>query len=404
MNLSKRFVRFSTLLVWLVSLGAGAFFPGSVALATPHSDGYSLTLSESASSMYYGTVSPTFQAFLTVPANEPPMPTYGITVVVDGTLSITGSITGAAPDYTLTVPASAAWGFEPGLHTIVAKYLSVPLNQYIYSQQLTFTVNKGNATLQCAILNQLPPYDWSTYPANASLELYFSVHNSYIGSHYDVDVQNATYTVIFVGAQTFTYANIKPAAATYNHAFIAGPSAPGNYTMRCIFNGSNLFSPTEADIHVTLQSTASTPSPRPTSTPASQQPASGSTPAGSGTHAQPGATATPTGTSTVAATVTATVTATAPGGLLSAKTTLPTSSHPSTLLLWTFAAVVVCSGAGGLGFLFWRKRRLPASLTTQPAIASNTVSTSGDAALVENSNASDTVSTSDESTLGEPEA
>lgn len=374
MIVSKRFLRFTSLLVWLVGLGAAAFFPVSTALAAPSANGYSLTLTESTSSMYYGNLSPTFQAFLTVPANEPPMPTYGITLVVDGALSITGDITGSAPDYTLTVPASPLWRFEPGLHTIVAKYLSVPLNQYIYSQQLTFTVNKGNATLTCPIGNPLPPYDTNTYPANATLDMGFLVHNSYTGGTIDVDVQNATYTVIFVGAQTFTYANIKPIDVNFTYAPITGPSVPGDYNMRCIFLGTGLFSQTEVDTRVTLQSTSSTPSP----TPASQQPGPGSTPAGSGTHSQPGATATSTGTSTATATVTATATATS--GLLPANATLPPTSNPGAVLLWTLAAGVVCSGAGGLGFLFWRNRKLPISLTAQPA------STLSDAALSENPN------------------
>src|SRR5262249_1714484 len=160
-------------------------------------------------------------------------------------------------------------------HTIVAKYLSLPLDQYVYSQQLTFTVNKGNATLTCPISNQLPPYGTNTYPANASLDMSFLVHNSYTGGTIDVDVQNATYTVIFVGAQTFTFANIKPPYPDFNYAPITSPSVPGHYTMRCIFNGTSLFNGTEADTNVTLQSTSGTPSP----TPASQTPGPGGTPA-----------------------------------------------------------------------------------------------------------------------------
>jgi hypothetical protein len=352
MIVSKRFLRFSGLLVWLGSLGAVAFFPASTALAASRDNGYTFTLTESTSSMYYGNLSPTFQAFLTVPANEPPMPADGINVVVDGGLTIGGTITGSAPNYTLTVPG-ATWRFLPGPHTVVAQYLSVPLNQYIYSQQLTFNVNKGNATLRCDIANYLT-YGTNTYAANAPLQMNFIVHNSYTGGNLDVDVQNATYTVIFVGAKTFTYANIRPPAPNFNFEIIQGPSVPGHYAMRCIFNGTGLFSSTEADTDVTLLSTSSSPTPTPTPTPANQQPGPGSTttPAAS-TH---------THTSTATATSAVMATATAISGLVPANTTPPPSSNSSTVLLWALAAVVVCSGAGGLGFLFWRKRKLPVSL------------------------------------------
>jgi hypothetical protein len=297
------------------------------------------------------------------------------------------------------VPAST-WGFLPGVHTVVAKYLSVPLEQYIYSQQLTFTVSKGNATLRCFIANYLT-YGTNTYPADASLQMNFLVHNSYTGGNYDVDVQNATYTLIFVGARTFTYANLKPTIADFTFEVINGPSVPGNYTMRCIFNGTSLFSPTEVDTNVTLQSTSSSATPTPS--PASTSPGGGTVGSGaaggSGTPARTRATSTPTGTSTVTA-----ATAPATSGLLHANTTPPPSSNISTVLLWTLVAVVACSGAVGLGFLFWRKRKLPISLTAQPAIAANTDSTWRDAALSENPNAPDRASTSEESRKSEPEA
>ena len=234
------------------------------------------------------------------------------------------------------------------------------MEQYIYSQQHTFTVNKGNATLLCNIM--IPPsvYETTIYPADASWEMNFIAHNSFTGGNFDVDAQNATYTLIFVGAQTFTYANIKPTDVNHVDAFITSPSVPGNYTMRCLFNGTSLFSPTEVDTKVTLQSTSSSPSPTSTPTPAGQQPGPGSTPGAGGTHAQPGATATPTGTSTVTATATATTT-TATSGVLPATTPPPPSTNPSSVLLWILAAGVVCFGAGGFGYLFWRKRKLPVS-------------------------------------------
>ena len=114
MIVSKRFVHCSNVLVWLVSLGVGAFFPVTTALAAPRDNGYSLTLTESTSSMYYGDVGPMFQAVLTVPPGEPPMPAHGITVAIDGAYAYTGDVTGSAPNYTLTMPATSVWGLSQG--------------------------------------------------------------------------------------------------------------------------------------------------------------------------------------------------------------------------------------------------------------------------------------------------
>ena len=71
MNKRYHFVRFSILLCWmLLTCGVGIGVQHNIAHAAALPFGYSLTLTESTSTMTYSGTAPSFQAQLTVPEGE----------------------------------------------------------------------------------------------------------------------------------------------------------------------------------------------------------------------------------------------------------------------------------------------------------------------------------------------
>ncbi|GCE18467.1 hypothetical protein KDK_22670 [Dictyobacter kobayashii] len=58
-------------------------------------------------------------------------------------------------------------------------------------------------------------------------------------SNTQVDWQNSTFTVTFIGAQTFTRANLK--ANSSESVTVPMPSVFGSYQVQCMFNGTSLF-------------------------------------------------------------------------------------------------------------------------------------------------------------------
>lgn len=87
----------------------------------------------------------------------------------------------------------------------------------------------------CTIVN------WAnTYAPHASLTLSLDVGS---GTSTPVDWQDATYTIFFIGKQTFTDANLK--ANSSEQVIVSTPPVPDKYQIRCRFNGTALFNPVE---------------------------------------------------------------------------------------------------------------------------------------------------------------
>ncbi len=233
MNKRYHFVRFSILLCWmLLTCGVGIGVPHNVAHAAALPSGYSLTLTESTSTMTYGDTAPTFQAQLTVPAGEDPLTSPAEFTFKIGTHSF-------APDghdasgstYTFALngsTVSANLTLSVGSYTVVANYFSSVLNQTLTSALVTLTVQKSSPALSCQMSTA------ALWARNTSI---IFVINEIHGLK--IDWQNATYSVTFIGAQTFTRSNVTAKnVANTAQGTVLTPPVGGVYHFQCTFNGT----------------------------------------------------------------------------------------------------------------------------------------------------------------------
>jgi hypothetical protein len=198
-----------------------------------------ITVTEDVSTVIYGDVTPTFRAQVTVPSDDPPLVSFtsSFYLILDSVTSLvyTGDISGTYPNYSMTVkglgppvPALAA-----GQHSVVAQYRS-PNHGLLTSAPVVFTVLRKTPLLECGINNVSP-----TYALNASLTFLAAFMNTQAPPQFE----NGTFTVTFVGAQTFTSGNLKPDGQGQFNA--SAPPAAGIYETKCAFSGSSSFSPVE---------------------------------------------------------------------------------------------------------------------------------------------------------------
>lgn len=202
--MSKRhqLVRFSILLCWmLLACGVGIVVQHQLAHATSLPPGYSLTVTESTSTMTYGGTAPFFQAQLTAPAGDNPLmnPSQFFFTVDSQSFAPDGSgSSGSTYTFSLNGTSVAAILTLPvGPHTAVANYFSSVLKATLQSAPVTFTVQKLTPTVYCD-LNLV-----GIFAVNAPVT--FSM---YTQTGPAIDWQNATYSITFVGAQTFTDSNL----------------------------------------------------------------------------------------------------------------------------------------------------------------------------------------------------
>ena len=86
-----------------------------------------------------------------------------------------------------------------GQHTVVADYYSIPLRETLESDPITLTVQKRPPLIGCGLTGGIVVIN-SQVP--------FEVQANQVTSAIEVDWQDATYTITFVGAQTFTDTNL----------------------------------------------------------------------------------------------------------------------------------------------------------------------------------------------------
>ncbi|HEY7418698.1 MAG TPA: hypothetical protein VH593_26200, partial [Ktedonobacteraceae bacterium] len=228
-------IRFSLLLGWMLLLcGVGSIAQHQVARAAAPAlpPGYALSITESASTMTYGGPAPNFQAQLTVPAGENPLQSPNqFFLLVDAQSVAADSSTSSGSTYTFTVKGStvaAQVTLPVGSHTAVAKYFSSVLNQTLASAPVSFTVQKYTPTLTC-YLNAV-----SFFAANAPVNFSMGTQGGP-----PVDWQNATYSITFVGPQTFTDSNLTADSSGGGTASV--PPVPGTYKYQCAFSGTSNF-------------------------------------------------------------------------------------------------------------------------------------------------------------------
>jgi hypothetical protein len=156
---------------------------------------YQLTVTESAPSMTYGDLTPSFVAHLTVPSDDPPLAGNTPFYVAIDSQNYGGSLSGNFPTYTLFVgpPPSPS----VGQHAVVAKYLS-PKHGWLTSAPVVLTVLKKTPVLSCYTINVTNTYAPST-PLTIRVE--FSNTNA------PIDIQDGTFSITFTGPRTFTSAN-----------------------------------------------------------------------------------------------------------------------------------------------------------------------------------------------------
>ena len=229
---SKRLFYLALILLGTFIIGIEGFAQPETALAAKQDSSYQITVTESTPTMTYGESSPSFQAQLTIPANDPLTNPANFYIMVDSQ-PYGGDISGIAPTYSLYVG-----GLDPtmtlsvGQHSVVAVYYSLQLMKMIESTPITLTVIKSTPALTCFINNLAYTYAPST---RLTIAMSFSNTNT------PVDWQNATYTIKFVGVRTFIRANLKPDSS--DQVVALTPSVTGSYQLQCIFNGTSSFNP-----------------------------------------------------------------------------------------------------------------------------------------------------------------
>ncbi len=214
---------FAVNLLPLIALPTGASAAGA---------DYQITVTESAPSMTYGDLTPSFVAHLTVPSDDPPLAGNTPFYVAIDSQNYAGSLSGSFPTYTLFValpPPSPS----VGQHAVVAKYLS-PNHGWLTSAPVVLTVLKKTAVLSCYTTNVT-----NTYAPNTPLTIRVEFSNT----NAPVDIQNGTFSVTFTGPRIFTSANLSANSA--GQIFVSTPPATGTYHVRCAFSGTSSFNPVD---------------------------------------------------------------------------------------------------------------------------------------------------------------
>lgn len=127
---NKRLFRLGFLSIWVLMAGFGLLVEHKVALADTLPDGYQLTVTESASTIEYSELLPTFTTRLTVPADDPLTLSANFYIMIDNQ-SVGGPASGLAPMYTIILPGKtlSISQLAIGQHTVVAAYASPKLGQ-----------------------------------------------------------------------------------------------------------------------------------------------------------------------------------------------------------------------------------------------------------------------------------
>ncbi|HLV97213.1 MAG TPA: hypothetical protein VKT82_00930 [Ktedonobacterales bacterium] len=182
--------------------------------------------------MTYGGTAPNFQAQLTVPAGENPLKNPSLfNFMIDSQDYGADTSSSSGSTYTFTLRGSSLPNTPPlasGQHAVVTSYFSIPLNETLESAPITLTVQKLTPTLNCEILF-LP-----TFATKASVTFTLSTETGPA-----VDWQDATYTMTFIGSQTFTDTHLTADSA--GNVTALTPPVPGKYKFRCTFNGTANF-------------------------------------------------------------------------------------------------------------------------------------------------------------------
>ncbi len=236
---NKTLFRLGSLLFCLFIVEVGFFVQHKTTLAASYVNGYQITVTESATTMIYGDLSPTFRAQLTVPIGVSVTSPNDFYIRIDSqSYAGGGSLSGSSPTYLLYLNGTYGTPLSVGQHSVVAVYTSS--NQgIIESAPIKLTVTKSALDLTCFISNLA-----YTYAPNTTLTITLSFSDSV--SSAAVDWQKGTDTISFVGSRTFTYSNLKPNASS--QITVSTPSVTDNYKLRCIFNGSPSFNSAEFDL------------------------------------------------------------------------------------------------------------------------------------------------------------
>ena len=223
--------------LWMMTIGLcfGVQHKTALAEAARHGSGVyqmsAVTLSTS-TVPYGGEGMVLLEAQMTVPDGAPPVDYTRFYFMIDSYFyQVSGS--GSAPVYTLAVNGiSLQKPLAIGQHTIYAEYYEPGLGGVrVDGPSTTLTVVKDTPTN--FVCNATVA---TTNLPNTPLTISFSLSRN---SNLQVDWQNATFTVAFVGKQTFTHANLKPNSS--EEVTVSMPSVPDKYTVQCIFNGTSLF-------------------------------------------------------------------------------------------------------------------------------------------------------------------
>jgi hypothetical protein len=239
-------VWYSLLLALMAMLGGALLAPLS-AHAAPRTGNYQLTVQVTNGPFSYGgSTLPNFQATLTALngatlSSCTPTGTFYVTVTVDTDpgspwASTSHSASGANTCVYTYVDEPSAWGnYAVGLRTVTAQ--ATISGQVVATGTATFTVNKIVTTTSCGINNP-----GTVYQAGSTLQITQQVQGPTTG--YSPDWTQSTFNVTFTGPASVTYSNVTPDTAPgTGWLSVQAPATPGQYTMKCTFNGEGDYAP-----------------------------------------------------------------------------------------------------------------------------------------------------------------
>jgi len=209
---------------------------GAAAVASTNPPGYQISLTENASTMVYGGMTPSFRVTLVAPTPSPGTPNTFAQLY----LTVDGRNFGADPPMTapgsfLVTGTTLSPPLSVGSHSVYAQYSSG--NILVTSDPVTLTVLKATPDLQCMGVGADP------YPPGQPITITVQLTSSA-----PVDWQNGTFAMTFRGTQTFTVGGLT--ANGSEQVVAAAPAVPDVYQPICSFSGTPSFNAAQAPTSV----------------------------------------------------------------------------------------------------------------------------------------------------------
>lgn len=204
-------------------------------------DTLTLSLNNGTTFTYDGTA-PSFTAVVTFGAKPTGNYPWMVTVRLDGGESTSNSNPPTYDQNALTLTFTRITFPTPivvGQHTATASFFNPGTNTTVYSNPMSFTVNKATISLACGVDSSLGVL----VGAGQSVRILMSPYSG--NGQLPAEWQSGTYNVSFDGPTHIAYSNL---TSDSNFAVtVTAPSQVGSYTLSCTFNGSASYTSSTAN-------------------------------------------------------------------------------------------------------------------------------------------------------------